>query len=151
MNTVITDLLQDKSNIKDTPFEELINNTIGYFFELIEDDTEKLKNGIFLNTAEGEYLDLWGIDLNIKRINNESDEDYFNRLFFLPTDRLTPELIYTVYDLQLLSYDSEANNLTLLSDNHFISNKYYIDCSDSVWEQLNSKFITEGVLYRWSE
>lgn len=151
MNTAITDLLQDKSNIKGTPFEELINNTIGYFFELIETDTENLKNGMFLNTAEGEYLDLWGIDLGIKRINGESDENYFNRLFFLPTDRLTPELIYTVYDLQLISYDSEADNLTLLSDNHFINNKYYVDCSDSVWEQLSKKFIVEGVLYRWSE
>lgn len=151
MNTVITDLLQDKSNIKDTPFEELINNSIGYFFELIEADTEELKNGMFLNTAEGKYLDLWGIDLNLKRINGESDEDYFNRLFFLPTDCLTPELIYTVYDLQLLSYDSDADNLTLLSDNHFISKKYYVDCSDSVWEQLKQKFIVEGVLYRWSE
>lgn len=151
MNTAITDLLQDKSNIKDTPFEELINNTIGYFFELIEAETDELKEGIFLNTAEGEYLDLWGIDLNIKRIQDESDENYLNRLLFLPTDRLTPELIYTVYDLQLISYDSEADNLTLLSDNHFINNKYYVDCSDSVWEQLNDKFITEGVLYRWSE
>lgn len=151
MNTAITDLLQNKSNIKGTPFEELINNSIGYFFELIEADTENLKNGMFLNTAEGEYLDLWGIDLGIKRINGESDEDYFNRLFFLPTDRLTPELIYTVYDLQLISYDADANNLTLLSDNHFINNKYYVDCSDSVWEQLKQKFIVEGVLYRWSE
>lgn len=151
MNTAITDLLQDKSNIKNTPFEELINNTIGYFFELIEADTDKLKDGMFLNTAEGEYLDLWGIDLGIKRINGESDEDYFNRLFFLPTDRLTPELVYTVYDLQLLSYNSQANNLTLLSDNHFISNKYYVDCSDSVWDQIKQKFIVEGVLYRWSE
>lgn len=151
MNTAITDLLQNKSNIKGTPFEELINNSIGYFFELIEADTENLKNGMFLNTAEGEYLDLWGIDLGIKRINGESDEDYFNRLFFLPTDRLTPELIYTVYDLQLISYDADADNLTLLSDNHFINNKYYVDCSDSVWEQLKQKFIVEGVLYRWSE
>lgn len=151
MNTTITDLLQDKSNIKDTPFEELINNTIGYFFELIETDTENLKNGMFLNTADGEYLDLWGIELGIKRIQDESDEDYFNRLFFLPTDKLTPELIYTVYDLQLISYDSDADNLTLLSDNHFINNKYYVDCSDSVWEQLSKKFIVEGVLYRWSE
>lgn len=151
MNTAIINLLQNKSNIKGTPFEELINNTIGYFFELIEEDTEKLKDGMFLNTAEGEYLDLWGIDLGIKRIQGESDEDYLNRLLFLPTDKLTPELIYTVYDLQLLSYDSEADNLTLLSDNHFINNKYYVDCSDSVWEQLNQKFITEGVIYRWSE
>lgn len=151
MNTTITDLLQNKSNIKGTPFEELINNSIGYFFELIEADTDELKDGMFLNTAKGKYLDLWGVDLNIKRINNESDEDYFNRLFFLPTDRLTPELIYTVYDLQLLSYDADADNLTLLSDNHFINNKYYVDCSDSIWEQLNHKFITEGVLYRWSE
>ena len=151
MNTAIINLLQNKSNIKGTLFEELINNTIGYFFELIEEDTEKLKDGMFLNTAEGEYLDLWGIDLGIKRIQGESDEDYLNRLLFLPTDKLTPELIYTVYDLQLLSYDSEADNLTLLSDNHFINNKYYVDCSDSVWEQLNQKFITEGVIYRWSE
>lgn len=151
MNTGITNLLQEKSNIKGTPFEELINNTIGYFFELIEQDTEKLKEGMFLNTAEGEYLDLWGIDLGIKRIQGESDEDYLNRLLFLPTDKLTPELIYTVYDLQLLSYDSEADNLTLLSDNHFINNKYYVDCSDSVWEQLSKKYIVEGVLYRWSE
>ena len=55
MNTTITDLLPAKSTIHNTPFEDLVNNTIGYFFELIEEDNLEMTDGCFIQTAEGKY------------------------------------------------------------------------------------------------
>jgi hypothetical protein len=40
-------------------------------------------------------------------------------------------------------------DLTLLSDNHLLGNKYYVDCSDAVWNEVSKKFLTTGILWRY--
>lgn len=150
MNTAITDLLQDKSMIKGTPFEDLVNNTIGYFLELIEEDTVMMNDGCFLDTAEGKYLDLWGKDYGINRLPDESDDDYRIRLSILPLQRFTIDTLYELYDVQLLTYKSGADDLTLLSDNHFLADKYFVDIDDNVWQDIVGKFLASGILYRWN-
>ena len=151
MNTTITDLLPVNSNIHGTPFEDLINNTIGYFLEMIEEEVDAMNDGCFIDTAEGGYLDLWGKEFNIPRLNDESDEDYCQRLLVGPLDRFTINTLYTMYDIQLLTYKSDKTSLTLLSDNHFLANEYFIDCTDEIWETISRKFITMGILHRWTE
>ena len=144
MNTTITDLLPVNSNIHGTPFEDLINNTIGYFLELIEEEIDHMNDGCFIDTAEGRYLDLWGKDYGIPRLNDETDEDCRKRLKILPLERFTIQTVYDIYDLQLLtrrygqySFDDE----TLYSDNHFFINVYFTRCSDETWDDLNKKFV----------
>lgn len=151
MNTAITSLLPAQSNIHGTPFEELINNTIGYFLEMIEEEIGHINDGCFLETAEGKYLDLWGKDFGIPRLNEESDDDYRNRLLVGPLDRFTINTLYTMYDVQLLTYYEDKTSLTLLSDNHLLANEYFIDCTDEIWETISRKFITGTTLHRWTE
>ena len=148
-NTAITDLLPVNSNIRGTPFEELLNNTIGYFLELLENEIEEINDGLFIESANGKYLDLHGKDLGLPRQDGESDEDYRNRLLIEPLDKFNLQTLYRVYNIQLLSYNEDKTDLTLLSDNHLLSNKYYIDCSDELWNIILNKFITSNILYRW--
>ena len=149
MNTTITDLLPVNSNIHGTPFEDLINNTIGYFLELIEEEVDAMNDGCFIDTAEGKYLDLWGKDYGIPRLNDENDEDYRKRLKILPLERFNIQTLYEVYDLQLLTRnDTSFNDLKLYSDNHFLDDEYWIGVSDEEWIEISRKFITTNKIRR---
>ena len=149
MNTTITDLLPVNSNIHGTPFEDLINNTIGYFLELIEEEVDAMNDGCFIDTAEGRYLDLWGKDYGIPRLNDETDEDYRKRLKILPLERFNIQTLYEVYDLQLLTRnDTSFNDLKLYSDNHFLDDEYWIGVSDEEWVEISRKFITTNKIRR---
>ena len=149
-NSTITDLMPVDSLIRDTPWEEFINNSIGYFLELLEADVEALNDGLFIESAEGKYLDLHGKDLGLPRKSGESDDDYRNRLLVEPLDQFTLKAMYEVYDVQLLSYNANKTDLMLLSDNHLLANEYFIDCSNELWEIIVRKFITGSTLHRWS-
>ena len=149
MNTTITDLLPVNSNIHGTPFEDLINNTIGYYLELIEEEVDAMNDGCFIDTAEGRYLDLWGKDYGIPRLNDENDEDYRKRLKILPLERFNIQTLYEVYDLQLLTRnDTSFNDLKLYSDNHFLDDEYWIGVSDEEWIEISRKFITTNKIRR---
>lgn len=149
MNTTITDLLPVQSNIHGTPFEDLINNTIGYFLEMIEEEVDAMNDGCFIDTAEGRYLDLWGKDYGIPRLNDENDEDYRKRLKILPLERFNIQTLYEVYDLQLLTRnDTSFNDLKLYSDNHFLDDEYWIGVSDEEWIEISRKFITTNKIRR---
>ena len=148
-NTVITDLLPFNSNIRGTPYEELINNTMGYFLELLEDGIDNIQDGFFIQSANGKYLDALGYDLNISRSENEDDLHYKNRLLIEPTDRFCEELLYDVYDIQLLTYNSDKNDCMLLSDNSLLANQYFVDVTDEIWNIIERKFITGNTLYKW--
>ena len=149
MNTTITDLLPVQSNIHGTPFEDLINNTIGYFLEMIEEEVDAMNDGCFIDTAEGRYLDLWGKDYGIPRLNDETDEDYRKRLKILPLERFNIQTLYEVYDLQLLTRnDTSFNDLKLYSDNHFLDDEYWIGVSDEEWMEISRKFITTNKIRR---
>ena len=39
-NSTITDSLPQESLVRGTPWEEFLNNTIGYFFEILEEEVE---------------------------------------------------------------------------------------------------------------
>lgn len=148
-NTAVTDLLPVNSNIRGTPFEDFVNNTIGYFLEKLEAEIEDINDGLFIESANGKYLDLHGKDYNLPRKSGESDEDYRKRLLIEPLDKFNLNTLYEVYNIQLLSYTPDKNDLTLLSDNHLLSNEYYIDVDEELWQVISNKFITGGVLHRW--
>lgn len=152
MNTTVTDLFPVNSTIHDSAFKDFINNSIGYFLEMVEEETGNMKDGCFIDTAEGKYLDYWGTDLGIRRKDIESDDDYCIRLMISPLERFTIGALYELYDLQFLSKPSTTPsdlNLTLLSDNHFLSNEYYVDCSDEAWSEIGKKFIVGSTLVRY--
>lgn len=148
-NIAITDLLPANSNIRGTPFEEFVNNTIGYFLELFENEIEEMNDGCFIESANGKYLDLYGKDYNLPRKNGESDDDYRKRLLIEPLDRFNLNTLYEVYNIQLLTYHSNRSDLMLLSDNHLLSNEYFVDTDNELWDIIVKKFITGDTLHRW--
>jgi hypothetical protein len=147
----ITDYLSSNSKLQDddNPFKELINNTIGYFFELIDNDTDEMNNSVFIQEATGKYLDLHGKDLDYLRRNDESDEEYRNRIILDSLDRFTFPWVYALYDLQFLTHNSEYDKDTmLLSDNHYLNKKYFVVCTQDTFSSIRKKFITHAVLVR---
>lgn len=147
----ITDYLSSNSKLRDddNPFKELINNTIGYFFELIDNDTDEINNSVFIQEAIGKYLDLHGKDLGYLRRNNESDEDYRNRIILDSLDHFTFNWCYALYDLQFLTVTNNYDKDTmLLSDNHYLEKKYFVVCNQDTFSRIQKKFITDGVLWR---
>ena len=148
-NSTITDSLPGESLVRGTPWEEFLNNTIGYFFEMLEEEVELMNEGLFIESASGKYLDLHGKDLGLPRKVDESDDDYRNRLLIEPLDKFNIQTLYEVYDVQLLTYNSNKTDLMLLSDNHYLSNEYFLDVDDESWSIIQRKFITGNVLHRW--
>lgn len=148
-NSTITDSLPRESLVRGTPWEEFLNNTIGYFFEMLEEEVELMNEGLFIESASGKYLDLHGKDLGLPRKVDESDDDYRNRLLIEPLDKFNIQTLYEVYDVQLLTYNSNKTDLMLLSDNHYLSNEYFLDVDDELWSIIQKKFITGNVLHRW--
>ena len=148
---MITDFLASSSKIQDetNPFHQFLNNTIGYFLDVIDEETDNLNVGIFVQESTGKLLELHGVDYGLKRLSNETDEDYRHRLVLDSLDRFTFNWLYTLFDLQLLCYKDNYNpQTTLLSDNHYLDNKYFISCSDEVWSIITKKFIVNDVLVR---
>ena len=149
MNTAITDLMPVNDPIHSTPFKELINNTIGYFLEKIEDENQSMLEGCFLETAEGKYLDYWGKDYNIPRLADETDEDYYIRLSIIPLEEFTINTAYELYDMQLVTYNEDYDKDTMLvSDNHLLNHQYITDCDDDVWNEVSKKFMVDNILWR---
>ena len=148
-NKAITDLLPVNSSIRGTPWEDFINNTIGYFLGELEEEIELINDGCFIESATGRYLDLHGRDLNLPRHDGESDDDYRKRLLIEPLDKFNLQTLYEVYNIQLLTYKENKTPVILLSDNHHLANEYFIDVSDELWNIITNKFITGGVLHRW--
>ena len=148
-NTTITDLMPLQSNIHDSIYKDFLNNTIGYFLEKLEDEIEEINNGLFVESANGRYLDLHGKDFGLPRYEGETDEDYRARLLVEPLDKFNLRTLYEVYNIQLLTYNEDKTDLMLLSDNHLLNNEYFIDCTDELWSIIDSKFITRTILHRW--
>lgn len=140
----ITDYLPLLNNLNNEGniLTSFINDTIGMFLEKYEDTIGDFNYEIFIQNATGIYLDLYGKDYNVPRLVDETDEHYRKRLITIQSKRFTANTIYNEYDLQLLTYtDPTVTGNTLLSDNHFLNNKYYIECDDIVWETLIRKYV----------
>lgn len=142
---IITDFLPSKNalNSTDTPFKDFLNGTIGEFFELFENTTEEINDALFLQQSYGEYLDLFGRDYNVPRLVDETDEHYRNRLITISSKHFTVNTLYNEFDSQLLTYkDGVVTGNTLLSDNHYVNNEYFVECDDVTWDTINQKYVT---------
>lgn len=142
---IITDFLPANStlNTEGNPFKPLINGTIGYFFELFENTIEEINDNLFIQNATGKYLDLFGKDYNADRLVNESDDHYLKRLLTIISKHFTINTLYYEYDMQLLTYtENEVSGNTLLSDNHFVNNEYFVECDNQTWDTINRKYVT---------
>ena len=85
------DLLPENSSLKnkDNEGRRVIDRTVGVWFD--NHTTTDFMDNLFLNTATGKHLDLFGADYGVTRQLNESDEDYRKRIIFEKLEYLTAE------------------------------------------------------------
>ena len=141
------DLLPLHSTLHDTnnPGRKVIDNTVGEWFD--HHSILDFYNNLFIDSATGGYLDLFGRDYGVPRKLDESDESYRQRIIQEKMDHLTPYYLETIYGLTLYvyvsSFDASDNDLT--SDNVYINEVGYMaEASDEIKGILNKKFILDG-------
>ena len=137
--------LRDENN----PIRFIFINTVGAWLD--NHNTTELMEGMYLQSATGKYLDLFGRDLDIKRKIDESDEHYRNRLIYQSLGHLTVDYLLNVYDLTLYvfvsGFDVEENTLT--SDNQYLNKDGFMSIADAETQQILEKtfVLDSGVIW----
>ena len=123
----------------DNPIHNIIQNTIGELLDNFEIDYDQF----FLQDATGKYLDLHGKQYGIGRKNNESDEEYRNRIILCAYEYATVKVLTEIYGVEFYAnVDNFENNTNLLcSDNPYLTNELMGFISDEVYNILDEKFI----------
>ena len=123
----------------DNPMHNIIQNTIGELLDNFEIDYDQF----FLQDATGKYLDLHGKQYGIGRKNNESDEEYRNRIILCAYEYATVKVLTEIYGVEFYAnVDNFENNTNLLcSDNPYLTNELMGFISEEVYNILDEKFI----------
>ena len=137
------DLLPVHSSLQnsDNPGRKVIDNTVGEWFDHY--DIDEFYDNLFIDTATGAYLDLFGRDYGVTRQTDESDEDYRTRVIQEKLDHLTPQYLEELYGLTLyhaIGGFSTATN-TLTSDNPYSTDYYMAIKNYDIKKILDKKFI----------
>ena len=117
----------------------IIQNTIGELLDNFEIDYDQF----FLQDATGKYLDLHGKQYGIGRKNNESDEEYRNRIILGAYEYATVKVLTEIYGVEFYAnVDNFENNTNLLcSDNPYVTSELMGFISEEVYNILDEKFI----------
>lgn len=117
----------------------IIQNTIGELLDNFEIDYDQF----FLQDATGKYLDLHGKQYGIGRKNNESDEEYRNRIILGAYEYATVKVLTEIYGVEFYAnVDNFENNSNLLcSDNPYLTSELMGFISEEVYNILDEKFI----------
>lgn len=148
----ILDFLPIRSELhnSDNPLRKVIDRTVGEWVDNSQYTGLEFKNQMFLNTATGQWLDLFGHDYGVYRQPDESDDDFRQRIIYEKLDELTPALLQDVYNVKLFTYYIyfNAKDNTLVSDNPYIvQNNSFIGLSDiDTIRLLDKKFIMDNVI-----
>ena len=117
----------------------IIQNTIGELLDNFEIDYDQF----FLQDATGKYLDLHGKQYGIGRKNNESDEEYRNRIILCAYEYATVKVLTEIYGVKFYANvdNFENNNNLLCSDNPYLPGELMGFISEEVYNILDEKFI----------
>lgn len=109
INTV-SSLMPSSSGFRKSDVEAIFEETIGDYFDRMEIRIEEVLEAPFLTRASGEYLDIiHGKRYGLKRLPDESDDDYRMRLSFQARDSFQ---LKDLYELGCKVY-LETPNFTL--------------------------------------
>lgn len=129
------------------PGRKVLDNSIGEWFD--HHDVLTFYDNLFLDTATGVYLDLFGKDYGVTRQVDESDEDYRVRIIQEKNDHLTPAYLKDLYGLDLYQYvpafDIEENMLT--SDNPYGADHFIAIIDEDIKKILDKKFILDNYIF----
>lgn len=112
---------------------KLFDFTVGYELDKIDD--EDLLEQLFLVTATGDYLDLYGNEKGIYRMEGESDDDYRNRINWTSNFNLNIDSIEKLEGLVVCYVENLNTQVT--SKNDLLSNEYIIEANDNCKKYIN--------------
>ena len=130
------------------PFRRVFINSVGALLDSF--DVSESREGVYLQSASGEYLDEHGEDLGVRRRLDETDEHYRNRLVYETLGYLSVDYLLNVYDLPVYAYveDYDPTDNTLTSDNPYISSNHMSIASEEIQDVLSDKFVIgEGIIW----
>ena len=132
----------------DNPFYKVFDNTVGEWLDHC--DVDKFHEELFINSADGKWLDLHGKEYNVPRKIGETDDIYRERIIKHTLGELTPKLLTADFgvDLYIDAPDFDINN-TLTSDNYYISGNGYIAFTDNETKELVEKNLVLNEVIRW--
>ena len=146
----VTSLMPLTSGFDGSDVQRILDETIGPYFDELEERIEELLDAPFLTEATGDYLDLLhGKLYGLERLYDESDDEYRARLVFHIRDGVRVsdllELDCGVYaDPMVQSFDEDT---VLTSRNTALSDKYIVACpSDAVEDLIKDNLIWEKVV-----
>jgi hypothetical protein len=135
----VTSLMPSSSSFDGSDVQEILDHTVGPWFDDYEVKVEEMLDAPYLTEASGEYLDLLhGRLYSIERNSGESDDSYRLRMVFQCKDALTVQglrdigcRVYALPDVQSFHESS-----VLTSRNTSLNVKYVIDCPSDDIESL---------------
>lgn len=131
----------------DNPGRIVLDGTLGEYLENYDNHLLDM----FLTRADGSYLDAHGKDFGIYRRENESDDDYRNRIL-LERSMLDTTSDFSKLDVELWVYfDDVLDKNQLTSRNEYMKEEHDLDyvfiASGTDKEYLENKFILSDVLW----
>jgi len=121
---------------------KVLDYTVGEFMDNY--DATELLEGMFITSATGGYLDLWGRQYKVTRRPDETDDSYRERIIQESLGHLTTDYLESVYGLDLYSYSELYRPSTnkLVSDNPYNDNDGFMGkCDNDTITSLNKRFI----------
>lgn len=149
---IYTKALQERLNNEalqndDNDFIKIYDGCIN---EYLENRNNKFIN-IFLNTAQGDYLDIHGKMYGIFRKKDESDEEYRNRIILnksilqRTTDFSKLDIGFWVYKEGVTDKDTLTSRNPYLKKEH--DDNYIFICSGADIQYLQKKFLLNDILF----
>ena len=131
----------------DNPGRIVLDGTLGEYLENYDNHLLDM----FLTRADGSYLDAHGKDFGIYRRENESDDDYRNRIL-LERSMLDTTSDFSKLDVELWVYfDDVLDKNQLTSRNEYLKEEHDLDyvfiASGTDKEYLENQFILSDVLW----
>jgi hypothetical protein len=144
----VSSLMPSSSSFQGSDVEGILDQTIGEYFDEMEERIEDVLDAPFLTEASGDYLDLiHGVLYGVSRGLDEDDDDYRVRLSFQARDKVRPsdlrELDCGVYAF----VDDFDSDYTLTSRNTSLTKKVLVEFpSLEVEELVKNNLLWEKVL-----
>lgn len=141
----VTSLMPSSSSFDGSDVQEILDHTIGPYFDDLAERVEEVIDAPFLTEATGEYLDiLHGKLYGISRKDEESDDDYRSRMIFQCKDGVrVPDLLEL--GCKVYAYTPYFNkNTVLTSRNTSLDTGYYVKCPNENVEEL----IKENLIWK---
>ena len=133
----VSSLMPSSSSFQGSDVQRVLDETIGPYFDSMEERIEELLDAPFLTEASGDYLDLiHGRLYGVERSVDEDDDDYRVRLSFQARDKVRPSDLLEL-DCGVYAFvDDFDSDYTLTSRNTSLTKKVLVEFPSLEVEEL---------------